>query len=223
MTACRAGHRCVALDPTTRLPADAGTAALCDPCLDRAAADIAALPADYVALDAQLVPGRGGEGQRVGGGPVEAEVPINLHIEALQREIFFALTGWERPVRWVERLPDRSTGRVRDGWAVQRAARLLAPRVAILARLGPTSILVAGPVVRDGVTGLAELRALHRRARVLVGDVRRPALLPGSCSGCGAMALHRDNGSDTVWCAVCHRRWTYDDYQRYVGLMLAGP
>ncbi len=225
MSACVAGEHCAAFDSATKEPADAFAAPLCDECLRVAAADVAALRFDYDDLGRELAPAEQGMSRRVACGDDDDTVPLALHIEALQRSIFWALTVWEPPVREAAGLTRERTRGVRDRWAVDTAVTVIAPRVVVLARLGPTwgyaEGLDAGPVARDGVWALSNLRALHRRARAACGVNRWTFTLPGECSRCGAAALLRRDGSDTVWCGACDQRWTYDDYRRYVGLMLA--
>jgi ribosomal protein L37AE/L43A len=102
---------------------------------------------------------------------------------------------------------------------------VIAPRVRVLANVpltwGFADGFAAGLVERDGVYAVASLRLLHRRARTTLGLSRLVVRLPGECSGCGASALERENGSETVSCSHCGRRWTGDDYRRYVGLVLS--
>lgn len=226
MTACAAGPQCAGYDRATGAgaAADAGDGPLCPGCLRAAAADIAALPRDHADLTRELVPIERGLSHVAAPGADDAGVPLALDVEALQRSIFWALTVWEPPVREAAGLSPERVGGVRDAWAVARAAAVIAPRTDVLAALGPTwgfaDGLDAGPVARDGEHAVAQLRGLHRRARAVAGLTRLVYELPGECSRCGAAALRRTNGSDTVRCEVCERRWTYDDYQRYVGLML---
>jgi hypothetical protein len=46
--------------------------------------------------------------------------------------------------------------------------------------------------------------------------------LPGRCAACDGEALRREHGGDTVWCELCEARWAYDDYTRFVMLMIGG-
>lgn len=198
-------------------------APLCAGCLDRAEADIRALRDDHARLRGLLVPGQGGMRAWVSGGGA-AGVPIALHIEALRSDIAHGLTTWEPAVREAAGLPAEAVGPVREGWAVAAAVRVIAPRVAILASLPPVWTYAegveCGPVERDGVWAVARLRRLHGRARATLGTGRLIEALPGECSRCGATALRRADGTETVWCDACDQRWTWDDYRRYVGLML---
>jgi hypothetical protein len=227
MTAdCVNARRCVGFDRTTRSPALTAdrTGALCRGCVNRAAADIAALPGDYAALAAELTPAGRGPAPTLSGGDTDAPVPMALAVDALRRAIVWTLTVWEPPVREAAGLsPGRGRG-VRDVWAVTQAARVLTAHVWTFAALGPTwgyaEGLDAGPVERDGPAGMETLRALHLTAERAVGATRLTTALPGPCQSCGAEALWRDDGSDTVSCAVCDRRQGVDDYRRYVNLLL---
>lgn len=204
---------------------DIGPGPLCRMCMLRAERDIRALVLDYRDLE-QILP-RGtapAAGTRVGGTSTPA-VPVALHVDALQRDMVWTLGVWEPPVREAAGLSPEPTGRVRGGWAVTRAVSVIAPRVDVLAGLAPTwgfgDGLDAGPVLRDGVQAVMSLRSLRARARSVLGLSALTHDLPGECSTCGLSALRRDDGSDTVWCAGCEARCTYDDYVRYVGLILA--
>lgn len=224
MSGCAAGERCVAYDRATRTPGLAERSPLCPACVDAAGRDIGRLSWDYLDL-AQRLPGGSGASLtgRISGTP-DAMSPLELEVDALMAEIHWTLTVWEPPVREAARLPPERTHGVRDGWAVRAAVNVIGPRVDVLAALPPTwgfaDGLDAGPVLRDGLHAVASLCRLHRRSRVALGLTRLTHVLPGDCSGCGAAALRRDDGSDTVWCALCHRSWTYDDYRRYVCLIL---
>jgi hypothetical protein len=219
-----AGTDCTAFNKITKSVGVAFPGPLCPGCLVRAAADIAHLPTDYVDLEAELVPGQRGMRARVSGGATGSAEPLALDVEALQRAIVHTLTLWEEPVREAVGLPDAVTRGVRDVWAVTVAAGVLAPRIAVLAALGPTLGYALGPecppVTRTGVQAVTALRRLHRRAVTTLGVPRAIQALPGDCSGCGAAALRRSDGSDTVRCAHCGRRWSLDAYRRYAGLIL---
>jgi hypothetical protein len=198
-------------------------APLCDGCLDAAARDIRSMPRDYRDLAQRLAPGARFLAERPGGGG-DPPAPIDLRVDALMREIHHALTVWEPAVREFAGLSPERVGRVRAGFAVLTAARIIAPRTHTLAALPPIACYAEGfgvaPVVRDGIAAVGQLRALHRRARLVLGLTRLVQHLPGECSKCGAAALRRNDGSDTVHCAHCGRSWTYDDYRRYVCLIL---
>lgn len=77
---------------------------LCRPCLDHAAAAIPLLPHDYRDLE-QLLPkpiSVWNDGLPRGSG--ESPVPLQLHVEALQAEIWWLATAWAEVVADVHRL-----------------------------------------------------------------------------------------------------------------------
>jgi hypothetical protein len=224
MTGCGAAERCAGYDRAARRPAPAADhAQLCDDCLRLARRDVAALVWDYADLEHRIPAGGGGLNTRVSGHR-DPPTPIDLGVDALQRAIAHTLTVWEPPVREAAGLPRERTRGVRPGWAVAAAAGVIAPRVALMSTLGPVSGFHdgwdAGPVDHTGLDGLAALRRLHGRSRAILGATRLVHRLPGACSGCGMEALRRQDGRETVYCAACARRWTWDDYRRYVGMVL---
>lgn len=224
MSSCAYSDRCVEYDRVSRTPGrTAQDSPLCASDLENASKDIARLPSDYDRLRAELVPADRGDPGVIAADD-DDNIPLALDIEALRRAIYWALTVWEPPVRERAGLPDCPSGPVRDRWAVHHAAAVIVPRTAILAALpgvwGYADGLDAGPVERDGLDAIRQLRHLHRHARYVAGITRRTLRLPGWCSRCGAPALSRRDGGDTVRCETCEQTWTYDDYRRYVGLML---
>lgn len=223
MSGCAAAEHCASFDRATSTPGWAtDPATLCPQCLRFAADEIAQLIDDYHDLGG-LEPAAGGLTQRVSGHH-EPPTPINLTADAVQRHIVFTLTAWEPAVREAAGLPPERTGSVRPAWAVATAVQVIAPRLALMSSLrgqcGFFGGWRAGPVVADGVDGIAALRRLHSRCRGMLGVTRLVHRLPGDCSGCGLAALRRDDGRDTVYCGSCARRWTLEDYRRYIGLCL---
>jgi hypothetical protein len=198
-------------------------AALCRSCLDGASRDIGALTWDYARLES-LLPSPARALRAPITGRREAPCPVDLGVDALQRAIHGTLTAWEPAVREAAGLPPERASGVRHGWAVAAAVDVMAPRTALISSLaaqwGFFDSPEGDPVFRDGCDALRTLRRLHWRAGSLLGGGRLVHRLPGECSGCGAGALRRADGSETVWCGICQRRWTWDDYRRYVSLIL---
>lgn len=228
---CAWGEHCAAR--IGKMPAVAvRSGPLCGACLAAAGNTIGALPGAHAQLgrelsEASLSAGYGG----VPGDPA-TRAPLSLGIDALQREILWALTVWEPPVREAARLAPELTRTpagwpVRDADAVEMAAGVLTRHVDLLAALGPiwgyAEGIEVGPVARDGLDALRTFAALHRRASRVTGIFREEIHLPGEClaSSCRATDLRRSDGSDTVRCAVCGFKSTYDDYSRNVGFILA--
>jgi hypothetical protein len=197
---------------------------LCTECLTQAAREIRALPGDYEQLGQELTPAHRGMTARVAC-TEDGSALIALGIEALRRSIFWALTVWEPPVREAAKLPRERTRGVREHWAVSAASFVLTSRIDFLANLGPTwgyaEGLDAGPVQHDGLWAIEHLRRLHQQARTACGITHRTFHLPGDCPRCGAQALLRADGSDTICCGNCGQERAYEDYEQYVTLALA--
>lgn len=137
---CAAGERCKGFDHAKKRPAllDATSPALCPDCIRAAERDVRNLPADYVALE-QLIPpslGEWSDGQPKRGRG-ELPLPLREYVLVLQRNIWWVLTAWEPVARDMDRLSDEARIGVREGWAVQRAVQVIAPRLDRLAKLGP--------------------------------------------------------------------------------------
>lgn len=61
--------------------------------------------------------------------------------------------------------------------------------------------------------GHETFRTVRELERAAGRDVLRHRL-PAPCLSCDRRALVREDGSETVECGFCHRRWSWDDYQR---------
>lgn len=215
-------------DPEPNLP-------LCRPCLNHAGASVPLLVHDWRDLE-QLLPkpiSVWSDGQPRGGG--EAPIPLQLHVEALQAEIWWLASTWAEVLCDRHRLADPPV-HVRQGHAVQWAVQVLAPRVDVLARI-PAVQLISYPGAdleeatrfrgveisyRTGAQGLLDLAHAHNRARTMLGLTEPVYVLPGRCQvrGCGAAELRVKDGSDTVWCDRCGASMTRDDYDRYGNVFL---
>jgi hypothetical protein len=222
---CALETRCQLYDRRTDTAAPCeGTRVLCGDCVNVISREVRLLRLDYADLARCMARRPGGMDTKISGTSPASTPPIDLTTEATRREIHWTLTTWEPVVREVAGLPPERTRGVRGSWAVSTAVSVIAPRIALLASLPPTwgyaDGLDAGPVERDGVYAVSQLRRLHGRARRILGLTSRVVSLPGECSGCGAWSLRRDDGSETVYCKDCERTWSVDDYHRYVGLML---
>lgn len=188
---------------------------LCEACLSRASRDVAALVYDYAGLEQLLVVGNARRDSMVTE-TRELPLPYNVHADALQRGIWHALTTWEEVLREYlnANLPERSL-RVRPGYAVQRAARYLGQRMAILSRLEPVAVYPVGsttPEDQSGLDAVDTLVTLHRRATAMLGLTKRVEILPGGCPSCQCETVSREYGSETVTCYACGRSETWDDY-----------
>jgi hypothetical protein len=230
---CEAGQRCRGF--TVDGPAPATRTPLCDACLVWCADNVWRLLTDWEALE-QALPRGGGAGELVSG-TRELPIPIRQNVEALQAEILHVTTTWERVVRDWRDLSPHPTGRVRDGFAVQRAVGLLRANVEELAKIPSAPVQPAGPTDPygwvSGAAGLVGMSRLHGRAFFQLGLTEFTNSLPGECSACGLAelatadggartALARPDGSDTVFCRSCGDRRTRDDYEVYALRMATG-
>jgi hypothetical protein len=232
---CLAGERCV--DRREGRAAELeGQLTLCEGCLLAAERAVPALVLDYRDLEQHLPPSLGVWGDGQPASRDDHPVPLNLAVEACQREIWWVLTTWEELVRERERLSDSVTRQVRAGWAVQAAAQILTPRIRLLAAIGP--VLLCGYPSLDedelqryegieyadvpGWRGVVDFTRLHNRAQRLLGlTATRPEICQGIyCRECDLVnVLYREPGSDDVLCGSCRLRYSRADYLEWVGLL----
>jgi hypothetical protein len=223
---CEAGDRCRAYDPAARQPFPSWP--LCDFCLESAERDVRALVLDYRDLEQHLPPslGQWGDGQPRSR---STALPLSVHVLDLQIEIHSTLDAWDDVVRDRERLSDKPQ-RVRDGWAVQQAVSILAPRLHILAGI-PMAVMWSYPGTegRDsevpGWQGVLDLSRLHQRARSALGLTREE---PELCVGvpcrrieCDLKTLYRMPGTDEVRCHSCGLTYSAEDYAKWLKLCAA--
>lgn len=235
MILCLAGRHCRRYDPRTQTAAVASeTRPLCDMCLTSAARDIGLLPYDWRDLE-QLIPrslGQWGDGQPGHGS--EAPIPLNVHVEALQAEIWWLATTWAEVIGDVQHLA-APPARHRNGGAVGAAVAVLVPRVEALARVGPVELAdypypdesttryrTLELTYLTGAQGVLDLGYVHQRARGVLGLTRDTRRLPGHCqaAGCGRAELQQENGSETVCCGWCGATQTREQYEAYGNLFL---
>lgn len=220
-------HTTLGLPCLTRQRANGGHALgpwdLCWHCHGAIEATILELPRDVYDLSQAIgrhnaPPERSGAHAKPGSKP-----PINLLIDALRSQIVYTASVWEEIVRDHDNLSPRRSGAMREMSSIVGSVQILAPRVDLLAALPPSDGyfdgVEAGLVTRRGFDGLRRLVGLHDLVRRILGHGPAVVRLPGTCR-CGAATLRRESGSDTVWCDTCEGRWTYDDYTRFVRLML---
>jgi hypothetical protein len=223
---CVADDRCRGYDNARKVPAWTDGLPLCEECLSGAGLDVGRLLLDYRDL-ANAIPKLSGSGEQVSG-TREKPIPLRLDVDALMAEILHVTTTWEEIIRDYSDLGPVAV-RVRPGWAVQTAVRILQPRVRQLAVVSGVEVFPRG--CEDDLTEVSGSEALlhmvwlHQRARQVLGLTRCVNSLPGECSGCQSTtlvtdrgeetALARPDGSETVYCRSCGRTWTWDEYERY--------
>ena len=204
---CYAGTRCAAYDRARELPAplpDPGTP-LCPGCLHAAERDIRALPSDYATLE-QWLPRplsvwSDGQPKR---GKGEQPLPLREHILVLQRHIWWVLTAWEPVVRELDHLSDPPTAGVREGWAVQQAANVIAPRLHRLARVGPVDMADYPPV--DDSAESAIVWGPHRPAATRTPDREHEAIVHTTPTGAdGILHLRRLHSLATATTGLSQR------------------
>lgn len=219
---CLAEARCRARDEHGH-PAD-DTLPLCFWCLEGAQRDVRALPLDYRDLEQHLPRSLGRHGD---GMPhtrhVDAALPIDEDVLDLQREIWWLCTAWEEVAREAAGLPmvaDWSKRR-RDGLAVMEAARVLAPRLDVLAQVDAAELWgypgSTGAVSVPGWQGVLDLGGLHRRARGALGLNRDEGeLIVGvACPRC-ELRSKLVRTEDGVSCRACQGRLEPGEYAGWV-------
>lgn len=246
---CVAAERCQEYDKAKKRAAllGPGAAPLCPDCLRHAERDVRALPSDYVALEQLLPPSLGewsdGQPKR---GRGELPLPLREYVLVLQRHIWWVVTAWEPVVRELDRLSDEVRVGVREGWAIQRAVEVIAPRLEKLACVGQVDMAdypnpddkLAGPVVwgpgrssiahtaPNGTDGILHMVRLHSLARTMTGLTSPVRRLPGFCHQCkedDVLRQHqpRQRSDDPpVWCEECGAWQPYDEYERMMKLVV---
>jgi hypothetical protein len=235
---CAAVERCVDYDRRAGEPALTDDLPICEACLLAGERAVPALVLDYRDLEQHLPPSLGQWGDGQPASRDDHPVPLNLAVEACQREIWWVLTTWEEVVRERERLSDSVTRQVRAGWAVQAAAQILTPRIRLLARIGPVE-LAGYPALEEeeahrfegieyaqvpGWRGVVDFRRLHDRARSLLGLTSAgPERVHVPCRECEALTLYRLPGDDRVYCGntddQCTAIYLVDEFRRWAGLV----
>lgn len=224
-----------------------GNHVFCNPCTAGYSRGIRMLPYDYLDLEQLQAPSLSQAMDAQPGSRKAPPMPMAAAPEALQAEIRYVLTLWEYELRLRLRMLHSTTvivgawhttasnppppPKVRPGLEVQRAAEFLAQRINTLARIEPITVYPSGcddpPTDMAGADAVLHLSNLHRRARSMLGRTHRTTTVPGSCSSCGG-ELWRDEpryeqDPCDIYCNNCGVTWTYDEYDRYVGLQLLFP
>lgn len=236
---CVAGERCVCFDRRERLAAETDGGPLCEGELLAGERAVPALVLDYRDLEQHLPPALGVWGDGQPQGSAELRVPMRLPVEELQAEIWWVLTAWEEVVREADMLSGAVTRHVRAGWAVQSAAKILQPRVRLLARVATVEMAGYPNLDQDesyrfegiehaclpGWRGVLDFDRLHSRARYLLGltsAVPEPIDgVPCKNDKCDEKDLYRELGGDGVFCGACGKRYGQKEYEDWVKLVHA--
>jgi hypothetical protein len=238
---CLASERCIGFDRREGRAVELeGRLPLCEGDLLASERAVPALVLDYRDLEQHLPPSLGVWGDGQPASRDDHPVPLNLAVEACQREIWHVLTTWEEIVRERERLSDSVTRQVRAGWAVQAAAQILTPRVRLLAAIGP--VLLCGYPSLDedelqryegieysdvpGWRGVTDFTRLHARARSLLGwSETYPTRCEGVvCRTCDTLAVYRlpvrEEGQEVIYrCGACGLVYSEEEYSLWTGLL----
>lgn len=186
--------------------------------------DIRCLTFDYVDLSQLIARTEQPSDAKIARPKPKSQPPIDLDVDDLRTRITETVWIWQQALRWASGLPALDNAPARDGWRVSVAVAALLPRVQLWADLPPVGAFHDGrdePLTWvDGFNGIERLRQLHRQARMRAGLTPKNISLPGECPQCGTHALYRRDGTDAVSCGNCRGSWTYDDYSRYVRLMI---
>jgi hypothetical protein len=227
----------VSYDRREGLAAETEDGPLCEGELLAAERAVGALVLDYRDLEQQLPPALGVWGDGQPRGTAEPRIPMRLPVEELQAEIWWVLTAWEQVVRERDKLSDSVTRGVRAGWAVQNAAKILQPRVRLLAGIGEVEMngypnLTQTETYRfegiehalvPGWRGVLDFDRLHSRARYLLGLTSAvPEPIDGvPCKNidCDRKDLYRELGGDGVFCGACGKRYEQSEYEAWVKLV----
>lgn len=149
------------------------------------------------------------------GGVFESSVPLNVHVEALVREI-----GWVTAT-WTEIVRDRQGRSDRIGTIADRCKTLVNHwTVFVAVRDWP----IVGyhdrqPTNTDGVDGIVDLSRLHDRAEHAIGHTKLIRSVPGICPRCGRPDLRHRDTEDTLWCGHCRNVMTWNTYALHTDLL----
>jgi hypothetical protein len=207
-------HACVICQ---RHPRDPRIGLACQPCADRLAGHLAAIPAlwlDVANRDDALRATQGGQKVR---GTHEHASPVNLAaVDATAAARAGSVAVRDRSPWPQDQIGDLAVATTLDDWARDIAAslghRLPDPDVATLCRwLGDrlTWVLREHPAVDEFAADVAGLWGALRRLAGLTEP--RPELLPTPCRGCDLRTLYREAGEDRIICGECGLRYTPDE------------
>jgi ribosomal protein L37AE/L43A len=170
---------------------------VCESCRYSVERDLTSAPYYYVQLHLELIPSRSPT-EKVSGSKTPP-LPLRLTMLTAANTYAEVLTEWESVVAKAENLSTPSTW-VRESFAVQRAAKLLTPRIRSACQYSPDHALA--------------LQRTSIVARRLLGLTRVTHRLAATCPNCACFGLRREDGSSLVRCVQCNSAWTEDVYTR---------
>lgn len=222
---CRA-PRWLCRTPQPALHAGRG---LCGPCEADALRAVGQLGADYQALALVLTdPLEGSGGMRVNTSS-EHRTPLNASADALQGRMIHAACWWEDEVLTALDRRVSSRAGLLPAWRLTRAVTTLLDHSTALLMLDarPYRHDDTKPMRdMDGVDALLDLAALHRSTNRVLGVQKLVHQLPGYCQNAACArsgTLRREDGADTITCALCDHTMTMAQYDRYLSLLAPRP
>lgn len=222
MEHCATAARIENADGTISWVPSRGPRAFCEADRGKVAAALAELPRLYVSLAAEI--GRPAQATSAARSPFGPRLPLRGDIDAIMRAFTEVLVSWHERVAAIDSLspppePNRDgSPSARPSWYVDRAVKVITPRLDALLALAPEPMRRAvtlrdlalmpddtAGVVRSvyaavmpdlsGADAGLEVLALHRLARAVLGETReRPVELLGvPCRDpeCDMLALRR--------------------------------
>ncbi len=212
-----------------QIPAETG---LCLDCTRHVTDGIAALPQDYADLGGAL------ERQEIGMTELvhstrDLPAALQIGVAALQQEMVRLALLWAEPVADRMRIDwdaQMMAGNTRPHVALERAASLLSNAMPVLLNVRDEPVQVWADngwywsfEPADGIDGALDLLRLHEVAYSTLGRTKLVHHLGVPCPSidCGMIALVRPDGSETVHCEACGRRWPWEEWQRLVLVAVA--
>lgn len=218
MRFCVLDENCAVYDRHSKVAGITRSCVICEGCTNRTRSDLNLLRYDFLDLSNALVRSDVRSDAHIFRPKPESSAPLDMQALALRDDIVDVLTAAEDAVR--EREGDRPRqSRVRDGFAVDQAARYLSERCDTFAL---TTGVRCPEGLLDGPEVLMLLGRLHRRVRRCVGLLEPVVKVPGSCPRCGCEALRRRD-PQRVWCQQCHVSMTKDEYYAACRMLFTTP
>lgn len=194
---------------------------LCDMCERRGMTALTELPRLWFDLG-PLVREKPATGIGTTGGTFGPSVPLNLHADALVRDIGHVTALWAEIVR-DRRGMSPHIGTVRDRCLTLRThwSVLISVRDWPVANQHDHTFGAVDAYTLDGVDGIIDLTRLHARAVATVGQTAQMIDLPGICNVCQHPSLRHRDGDDTMTCGWCHTVKPWVEYAIHVDILTA--
>jgi ribosomal protein L37AE/L43A len=182
-------------------------AGVCEDCRRRVQRDLHATPTLYVQMSLGLPHGGTADINDPVSGTPTPPAPLRIALLDAMSQLARAVTTWHTVVADAANLAPLAAGPVREGWAIDRAARILAARVELACATAPD---LAAQLARDVNYG-----------RRLIGTTPLVHRLAAPCPECGLRALVRRDGAQVVYCRGCHATWDEALYHHLTRVLAA--